>query len=198
MRAVTRKPTKMSTHKSSASGDDADDVMIIDDDSDDDNTVSNYLSNVKSLNAMKAHRDSQNARVLAELDKINKLDISDEEKTKQAKQLRMLNFVNPGKFMDDFDPERSARELKKMNRRLNKDKTAKKNQMYNDKGLLVANGRDLCDCLEVDCIGCHFPCPKCKSEKCGGDCRCNRKWVYEKVESEGTGTTFNWPPEAMT
>jgi hypothetical protein len=41
---------------------------------------------------------------------------------KQAKQLRMLAFVNPGRFMDDFDPERSAREMKKMNRRLYKEK----------------------------------------------------------------------------
>ena len=39
------------------------------------------------------------------------------------KQLRMLAFVNPGKFMENFDPENSAREMKKMNRRILKEKT---------------------------------------------------------------------------
>ncbi|XP_060608184.1 ARL14 effector protein-like isoform X4 [Ruditapes philippinarum] len=114
---------------------------------------------------------------------------------KQAKQLRMLAFVNPGRFMDDFDPERSAREMKKMNRRLYKEKNIRKNQLYDDHGLLLSTQNDLCDCLDVECPGCHFPCPKCSSEKCGGDCRCNRKWVYEYVESEGTGNTYSWPPE---
>ena len=39
-----------------------------------------------------------------------------------TKQLRMLTFVNPGKFMDNFDPERSAREMRKMNRRIYREK----------------------------------------------------------------------------
>jgi len=73
----------------------------------------------------------------------------------------------------------------------------KKNSVYDEKGAFVSNGQDLCDCLEVDCPGCHFPCPKCASEKCGGECRCNRKWVYEHVESEGTGASFQWPPDVL-
>lgn len=43
----------------------------------------------------------------------------------------MLAFVNPGKFMDDFDPERSEREMKKMNRRLHKEKKLVNQVMYN-------------------------------------------------------------------
>lgn len=34
----------------------------------------------------------------------------------------MLQFKNPGKFMEDFDPERSAREMRKMNRRIYREK----------------------------------------------------------------------------
>ena len=37
------------------------------------------------------------------------------------KHVRMLKFRNPGKFMEDFDPERSRREMRKMNRRIYRD-----------------------------------------------------------------------------
>jgi hypothetical protein len=39
---------------------------------------------------------------------------------------------------------------------------AKKNSIYDTKGVLLHSGLDLCDCLEDGCPGCHFPCPKCK------------------------------------
>ena len=39
-----------------------------------------------------------------------------------AKELKSLTFANPGKFMDNFDPERSAREMRKMNRRIYREK----------------------------------------------------------------------------
>lgn len=104
----------------------------------------------------------------------------------------MLSFANPGKFMDNFDPERSAREMRKMNRRIYRE-NIKKNQMYDETGLLLENSSDLCDCLDVDCLGCHFPCPKCNSTKCATECRQSRKWIYEHVEVEGTGVTIKWP-----
>ncbi|KAK3099008.1 hypothetical protein FSP39_025214, partial [Pinctada imbricata] len=100
-----------------------------------------------------------------------------------SKHLRMLQFRNPGKFMEDFDPETSAREMRKMNRRIYRE-NRRKNQAYDESGILMENSQDLCDCLDVRCPGCHFPCPKCGSEKCGTECRCNRKWVYEYVEVE--------------
>merc|ERR1719229_685746 len=57
--------------------------------------------------------------------------------------------------------------------------------VYDDKGLLIDSKLDLCDCLEELCPGCHFPCPKCRSNKCGGECRQGRKWQYESLEVEG-------------
>ncbi|XP_063046026.1 ARL14 effector protein [Engraulis encrasicolus] len=62
---------------------------------------------------------------------------------------------------------------------------AGKNKVYDGQGLLVSCGRDLCDCLDSDCLGCFYPCPDCGSRKCGVECRCDRKWLYEQVEVEG-------------
>ncbi|XP_064625418.1 ARL14 effector protein-like [Lineus longissimus] len=107
------------------------------------------------------------------------------------KELRMLNFRNPGKFMDNFDPERSSREMRKMNRRIYKE-NLRKNQMYDEYGRLLDDLRDLCDCLLEECDGCHFPCTKCKSTKCGIDCRINRRYVYDQVEIEGSRTVINF------
>lgn len=60
-----------------------------------------------------------------------------------------------------------------------------KSKVYDASGKLLSNGKDLCDCLDVDCMGCFFPCPECSSRKCGVECRCDRKWLYEQVEVEG-------------
>ncbi|KAK3510093.1 hypothetical protein QTP70_026826 [Hemibagrus guttatus] len=60
-----------------------------------------------------------------------------------------------------------------------------KSKVYDSRGLLISCGRDLCDCLDEDCMGCFYPCPNCGSRKCGVECRCDRKWLYEQVEVEG-------------
>lgn len=60
-----------------------------------------------------------------------------------------------------------------------------KSKVYDSNGRLLSNGKDLCDCLDVDCMGCFYPCPDCGSRKCGVECRCDRKWLYEQVEVEG-------------
>ncbi|XP_074877196.1 ARL14 effector protein-like [Buteo buteo] len=103
------------------------------------------------------------------------------------RQLKCLAFQNPGPQVADFNPE--TREQKKkacmsqMKQGLfNKRKTTKK---YDKHGRLLCNNIDLCDCLEKNCLGCFYPCPKCNSSKCGPECRCNRKWVYDTIETEG-------------
>ncbi|CAK1602173.1 unnamed protein product [Parnassius mnemosyne] len=87
-------------------------------------------------------------------------------------------------FLHNFDPETSARERRKLNRKSYfMNRNCKK--IYNERGQIAGTGKDLCDCLDETCPGCHFPCPKCNSNKCGHECRANRKWMYEKIEIEG-------------
>ncbi|XP_064609446.1 ARL14 effector protein-like [Liolophura sinensis] len=128
-------------------------------------------------------------------------DPDEQEETDEAsiarKELRMLSFSHPGKFMDNFDPERSTREMRKMNRRIYRE-TLRKNQLYDETGHLIENGKDLCDCLEVECPGCHYPCHRCQSPKCGTECRASRKWVYEFVEVEGTNLVIKWPSNSKS
>lgn len=47
----------------------------------------------------------------------------------------------------------------------------KSKNIYNEAGHIAATGRDLCDCLDETCPGCHFSCTKCTSNKCGHECR---------------------------
>jgi ARF7 effector protein C-terminus len=60
-----------------------------------------------------------------------------------------------------------------------------KSRIYDDRGVRLCDNRDVCDCLNVDCPGCHMPCPRCSSAKCGAECRVNRIWFYSEVEIEG-------------
>ncbi|XP_066602008.1 ARL14 effector protein-like isoform X2 [Prorops nasuta] len=73
------------------------------------------------------------------------------------------------KFLKNFNPEQSEREKRKLNRRLNQG--VKKIIVHDDIGTYVQTGDNFCDCLSFDCEGCHFPCPKCLSTKCGHECR---------------------------
>ena len=61
-------------------------------------------------------------------------------------------------------------------------------RMYTSDGKRLSDGADVCDCLIHTCPGCHFPCPKCLSPKCGAECRNNRTWFYMEVENEGSRT----------
>ena len=88
------------------------------------------------------------------------------------------------KFLRNFDPERSEREKRKLHRRIYQG--CKRHTMYNERGVHIRTGIDFCDCLNLSCAGCHFPCSKCGSTKCGHDCRSNRKWTYESIENEGS------------
>ncbi|CAG5115379.1 unnamed protein product [Candidula unifasciata] len=104
-------------------------------------------------------------------------------------ELRKLSLDQHGTFMADFDPEKSQREMRKMNRRIYS-KEAKKNILYDENGIHLETLADVCDCLDKGCPGCHFPCRRCGSPKCGADCRCNRKYIVDLIEVEGTSTFY--------
>ncbi|XP_072778542.1 ARL14 effector protein-like [Taeniopygia guttata] len=105
---------------------------------------------------------------------------------KLEKQLKFLAFQNPGPQVADFNPE-TRQQKKKAYMSQMKQKffyESKFTKKYDKHGRLLCNDTDLCDCLEIDCLGCFYPCPKCNSNKCGPECRCNRKWVYDTIETE--------------
>ncbi|GFR09750.1 hypothetical protein TNCT_609111 [Trichonephila clavata] len=93
----------------------------------------------------------------------------------------------------------SQRKLKKIAKSEAKARKQQKKQdrKYDDKGIHLETGMDLCDCLNVACEGCFNPCRECSSQKCGFECRRNRESQYEAYKIEGTDTvvanpTMNW------
>ncbi|EDL27771.1 RIKEN cDNA 2700007P21, isoform CRA_b, partial [Mus musculus] len=105
-----------------------------------------------------------------------------------AKALRSLQFTNPGK-QTEFAPEGGKREKRKLTKATSAASDRQiipaKSKVYDSQGLLIFSGMDLCDCLDEDCLGCFYACPTCGSTKCGAECRCDRKWLYEQIEIEG-------------
>lgn len=81
------------------------------------------------------------------------------------------------KFLRNFDPEHSEREKRKLHRRLYQG--SKRHALYNENGIYIQTGDDLCDCLNLNCAGCHLPCAKCSSPKCSHECRFGIKecWI---------------------
>lgn len=87
------------------------------------------------------------------------------------------------KFMENFDPENSIREKRKNTRKVAARRVP--GALHDEAGIHIGTEWDLCDCLQRNCKGCHFPCKKCSSQKCGLDCRSNRKFIYEEIEYHG-------------
>uniref|UniRef100_T1JDY0 ARF7 effector protein C-terminal domain-containing protein n=1 Tax=Strigamia maritima TaxID=126957 RepID=T1JDY0_STRMM len=109
-----------------------------------------------------------------------------------SRQLRRLDNGNAGKFLENWTPESSNRETRKLTRKIYKE-GGRKWQSYNEQGIFIKSNSDFCDCLEETCPGCHFPCLRCTSAKCGHECRNNRKWTYDYVEIEGADYTIRNP-----
>ncbi|KAI9576629.1 hypothetical protein GQX74_010611 [Glossina fuscipes] len=86
------------------------------------------------------------------------------------------------KFLDDFDPEKSNREKRKLKR---KGSQQNSRSLYDEYGRIRHNGLDVCDCMNEDCPGCWFECENCGSTKCGLQCRVNRKFFYESIAFDG-------------
>ncbi|XP_072588016.1 ARL14 effector protein-like [Vulpes vulpes] len=111
------------------------------------------------------------------------------------RQLKCLAFQNPGPQVADFNPETRQQKKKARMSKMNeyfsvKYKVRKK---YDRSGRLMCNDADLCDCLEKNCLGCFYPCPKCNSNKCGPECRCNRRWVYDAIVTEAGEVVSSLP-----
>lgn len=87
-------------------------------------------------------------------------------------------------FLENFDPGNSEREIRKRKKKL-AHRARGRGAIYDSQGLLIATKKDLCDCMEEPCPGCHFPCVKCQSNKCGHECRQNRKWMFDSAELDG-------------
>ncbi|CAB3401590.1 unnamed protein product [Caenorhabditis bovis] len=114
---------------------------------------------------------------------------------KMAREIQSLSFRNPGSEMSKFLPDSVDILSRTRGRRTNA--TTKPNYedgeeefpMYHERaGKLVVrkngetNQYDMCDCLRVECSGCHWPCSSCKSKKCGFQCRQSRREVIAKIE----------------
>ncbi|KAJ1181889.1 hypothetical protein NDU88_007088 [Pleurodeles waltl] len=127
-------------------------------------------------------RDSNNANSSAAMQGKRK------SKGRAAKALKSLQFANPGR-QTEFTPETSKREKRRLQSKntqsSDRQTLTSKSKVYDNQGLLLFNGMDLCDCLDEDCLGCFYACPNCGSNKCGAECRCDRKWIYEQIEIEG-------------
>lgn len=88
------------------------------------------------------------------------------QRTRGSRQKAVDNLSK--KFLRNFDPEHSEREKRKLYRRLYH---SHRKHLYDEKGTFIQTSSDLCDCLSLECPGCHFPCPKCSSPKCSHECR---------------------------
>lgn len=95
------------------------------------------------------------------------------------------------RFLDDFNPKNSQRErnkrynITKSSKQTNKLVKKKSTSMYDEQGRIRLTKEDICDCFDIKCPGCHFPCMDCKSPKCGIHCRVNRKWAYNSIDFDG-------------
>ncbi|XP_061434685.1 ARL14 effector protein-like [Lethenteron reissneri] len=87
----------------------------------------------------------------------------------------------------DFNPETSKRERRKLQTKLQQVDS----RVYDSQGRLVRGGVDACDCLQDGCPGCFYPCSACSSTRCGPTCRRDRRWLYERLETEGGGSIDN-------
>ncbi|KAB0340953.1 hypothetical protein FD755_024577 [Muntiacus reevesi] len=110
----------------------------------------------------------------------------EEKKMKQLdRQLKWLTFRNPGPQIANFNPGiRQQQKNEPMSKKSEVSPPKREAKKYDGKGRLLVNQADLCDCLDEDCPGCFYPCPKCNSTKCGPTCRRNRRWAYTSMLDE--------------
>lgn len=103
----------------------------------------------------------------------------------QQSERRVKKLISEAKFLNNFDPEKSSRERRKLTRQSYTTAKRTPGSLFDEKGRYRHNLADVCDCLDNLCPGCHFPCPNCSSRKCATTCRVNRKWAFEIIEHDG-------------
>lgn len=109
---------------------------------------------------------------------------------KMDRELSKMAIGNQEDTHEKWTPESSNRETRKLTRKTYNQGSRKHIRYYDSAGLLRSSNLDVCDCLIKSCPGCHFPCPKCGSHKCGHECRSDRRWVYDHLEIEGIPGTI--------
>jgi len=176
---------------------DIDDIEIDDDENlsfDADDSASN-LSEPRALRQRASKRTSKR-QVEASKEPIEKMEKMKITATTSRQKKRLMDKERE-EFLNQFDQTTSERERrKKDNKQLYTAKGKGKVKVYDEKGILVSCKKDLCDCMDDTCPGCHFPCPKCRSNKCGHECRQNRKWVFDCVELDGMPGSMRENPYA--
>ncbi|CAO1380647.1 unnamed protein product [Diamesa hyperborea] len=100
-----------------------------------------------------------------------------------------LNLLGDSNFLSSFNSENSKRDGKMKRQTYIKVQTKPKSaidrtSMYDEFGLIRQTREDVCDCCDLTCGGCHFPCVNCGSQKCAIKCRVNRKIAYETIEKD--------------
>lgn len=102
--------------------------------------------------------------------------MSDGPPAKRRKRLLSNNLEIDMRFNEDFNERQSRRAAAKT--------------IFDGAGRYRATRIDACDCLDTNCVGCFFPCPKCGNTKCGTVCRRNRNDVVISSHIEGKGYTI--------
>jgi len=156
---------------------------------------------ISSENGSEASSSSINTKATVASACATRNSITNSDGDKTEKLLKILQFKNPGPQYSSFDPDKSRREQRKVKQLFSsstqsqtllspekkdkkdiKLKNPTKRRNYHDKyGVRLLDGKDVCDCQQLNCPGCHFPCGSCSSEKCGVECRCGRRWTYEEL-----------------
>merc|ERR1712083_74116 len=155
-----------------------------------DDSASN-LSEPRQLRRRKSKQDSSKDPT----EKMEKLKIT----ATTSRQKKRLMDKEREEFLNEFDQTTSERERRKNQTKEKIRESTRgrgKGRVYDDKGILVSCKKDLCDCMDDTCPGCHFPCPKCRSNKCGHECRQNRKWIFDCVELDGMPGSLKENPYA--
>lgn len=87
------------------------------------------------------------------------------------REQKRLQDLQTDSFIRYFNPNRSKRHEAKT--------------IFDGAGRIRETKKDVCDCLDDGCVGCHFPCKKCLGTKCGPICRQNRNDYIEQIRIDG-------------